>query len=338
LVLLKNLRSANPAVPFRLRFLIIGLGLTGLAASVSWANAQDNSFSTVRAGDLLFAAVSIDHAPNTWWLVDTGASICELDLDTAKRLQLKRSSKYRLTSHPKNRREQVDLVETPNILVGNRQCGPLVMVAHPLVQALTESPSPVHWSGTFDKTGLLGMNLLAAKHALILWRKQQIYLDPRREQVKSRADYEAAGYTSIPFTVTPSRQIQLEGRLGSNHHQFCLDTGSPKTMIEQAIVDQDRLPAQAAHSVVRSPMNEFPDSKVTQVTGTRFLLGDFELSNRKILAASFQLTKSERGEVWAGLIGADVLWHYDAVIDLGSNTLYLRRKPSDSAPVRDGAR
>jgi hypothetical protein len=335
---LNNRRSANPAVPFRLRFLIIRLGLIGLATTVSRANAQDNSISTARAGNLLFAAVSINHAPNTWWLVDTGASLCELDLDTARRLQLKRSTKYRLTSHPKNRGEHLEFVETPNILVGNMQCGPLVVLAHPLGQALTESPPPVHWSGTFDKTGLLGMNLLAAKHALILWRKQQICLDPRPEQVKSRADYEAAGYRSIPFTVTPSRQIKLEGTLGSNHHQFCLDTGTPKTMIEQAILDQDRLPSQATHSVVRSPMKEFPDSKVTQVMGTRFLLGDFDLSNHKILAASFQLTKSERGDVWAGLIGADVLWDYDAVIDLGSNTLYLRRKPSDGVPVRDGAR
>ena len=73
-------------------------------------------------------------------------------------------------------------------------------------------------------------------------------------------------------------------------------------------------------------MKEFPDSQVTQVMGTQFLLGDFELSSRKILAASFRLTKSDRGDIWAGLIGADVLWEYDAVIDLGSNTLYLRQK------------
>jgi hypothetical protein len=97
-------------------------------------------------------------------------------------------------------------------------------------------------------------------------------------------------------------------------------------MIEQTVVDQDRLPSQATHSVVRSPMKEFTDSKVSQLIGTRFQLGDFDLSDRQILAASFHLTKSDRGEIWAGLIGADVLWDYDAVIDVGSNTLYLRRK------------
>jgi hypothetical protein len=71
-------------------------------------------------------------------------------------------------------------------------------------------------------------------------------------------------------------------------------------------------------------MNEFPDSKISQVIGTQFRIGDYDLSNRKILAASLHLTKSDRGDIWAGLIGADILWDYDAVIDFGSKTLYLR--------------
>jgi hypothetical protein len=225
---LNNLRSPDPAVPFRSRVLIIGLELFGFAC-VSLASAQDEFISTVRAGNLLFAAVSISHSSDTWWLVDTGATMCELDLNTAKELQLKRSTRYRLTSRPKNRGEHFDFVEASDLSFGTIQCGPLVVLAHPLVQALRESPSPVRWLGPFDKTGLLGMNLLLAKHALIVWRKQRIYLDPNGDQVKSNTDYEAEGYIPIPFTVTPSRQIQIEGKLGSNHHQFCLDSGTPKT-------------------------------------------------------------------------------------------------------------
>jgi hypothetical protein len=36
-------------------------------------------------------------------------------------------------------------------------------------------------------------------------------------------------------------------------------------------------------------MNEFPDSKISQVIGTRFRIGDYDLSRRKILAASLHL-------------------------------------------------
>jgi hypothetical protein len=72
-------------------------------------------------------------------------------------------------------------------------------------------------------------------------------------------------------------------------------------------------------------MNEIPDSKVSQINYTRFQLVDYDISNRKILDASLRLTKSDRGDIWDVLIGADILWDYDAVIDFGSNNLYLRR-------------
>lgn len=320
-MVLMNLRSPDLAELFHLRNLVVGLALLGLVHTVQ---AENGIVSTVRGGDLVFAAVSINHSPATWWLVDTGATICEFDLDAANRLHLNRSRRYRLIPSSKNQRERFVFLEAPDLVVGTIQCGPLVMLGHPLVQALSQSKGPVNWSGAFEKTGLLGMNLLAAKHALITWRKQQIYFGPNHDQLRSKADYEAEGYTAVPLSITPSRQVQIEGTLGGNHYQFCLDTGTPKTMIEQSIVDRDRLPSRLTNSLVRSPMNEFADSKVSQVIGTRFQLGDYDLSKRKILAASLQLTKSDRGDIWAGLIGADILWDYDAVIDFGSNTLYLR--------------
>jgi hypothetical protein len=327
-------------VPLHIRVLtarvaLIALVEIGLAAGFpqrlpaedsTEARPQGGLASTVRAGNVEFAAVSINHSPATWWLVDTGATMCEFDLDSARQLHLKRSLRYKLTSNPKNRGQQFNFVEAPDLLVGTIQCGPLVMLSHPLIQALSQSPSPVNWTGAFEKTGLLGMNLLIAKHALIVWRRQQIYLDPSDQQVKSKSDYEAEGYSTIPLRITGSRQVQIEGTLGSNHHQFCLDTGTPRTMIEQSIVDQDRLPSRLTNSVVKSPMKEFPDSKVRQVVGSRFKLGDCDLTSRKILAASLHLTKSDRGDIWAGLIGADVLWDYDAVIDFGSDILYLRAR------------
>jgi Aspartyl protease len=332
-------------VPFHLRILVIGLALVAWVEAAlpaqSFEGGSDRAprintpsmldtpggvVPTARAGDLLFAAISINGSSGGWWLVDTGATMCEFDLEIASRLHLKRSTRYRLVTRQKNRGEHFVFFETSDLLVGTIQCGPLVLLAHPLVPALRLSKSPANWPSAFDKTGLLGMNLLAAKRALILWRKQQVYLNPDDHQLKSKADYEAEGYTAVPLNITPSRQVQVDGTLGGNHYQFCLDTGTPKTTIEQSVVDQDGLKSRLTGSVVRSPMNEFPDSKISQVIGTQFRIGDFDLSSRKILAASLHLTKSDRGDIWAGLIGADILSDYDAVIDFGASMLYLRRQ------------
>jgi hypothetical protein len=57
-------------------------------------------------------------------------------------------------------------------------------------------------------------------------------------------------------------------------------------------------------------MNEFPDSKISQVIGTRFRIGDYDLSRRKILAASLHLTKSDRGDIWAGARLAGAFHNY----------------------------
>lgn len=330
-------------MPYYLQVLVLGLGLIGWVEAALPAHAFQGEndpvptidppstlytlggvVSTVRAGEVLFAAVSINGSPASWWLVDSGATMCEFDLETANRLHLKRSTRYRLATRPKTRGEHFAFVEASDLLVGTVQCGPLVMLAHPLVPALRLTKGPANWSGAFDRTGLLGMNLLAAKRAFIVWRKQQIYFNPADHQVKSKADYEAEGYTAVPLTITSSRQVQVDGMLGGNHYAFCLDTGSSRTTIEQSVVDQGGFRSKLTNSVVRSPMNEFPDSKISQVIGTQFRIGDYDLSNRKILAASLHLTKSDRGDIWAGLIGADILWDYDAVIDFGSKTLYLR--------------
>jgi predicted aspartyl protease len=113
---LTNLRSSDLDVPFYLQVLVVGLGLIGWVEAALPAQAFQGKndpvatidpsptlhtpggvVSTVRAGELLFAAVSINGSSASWWLVDTGATMCEFDLETASRLHLKRSTRYRLT-------------------------------------------------------------------------------------------------------------------------------------------------------------------------------------------------------------------------------------------------
>ena len=121
-MLLTYLRSSELAVPFHRRILVIGLGL------IAWVEAAlpGESFEsrsdrvprieapsklhrpggvvpTVRAGDLLFTAVSINSSPGGWWLVDSGATMCEFDLETANR-------KLQTLLPSGNRRNNADLV------------------------------------------------------------------------------------------------------------------------------------------------------------------------------------------------------------------------------------
>jgi hypothetical protein len=51
----------------------------------------------------------------------------------------------------------------------------------------------------FEKTGLLGMNILAAKRALIVWRKQQIYFNPDAQPGKIENRLRSRGVHRNPF-------------------------------------------------------------------------------------------------------------------------------------------
>ena len=174
-------------MPLQVRVLVVGLALIGsverclareadsvgtrssahIDAYPTSVQLQSGVVSTVRAGNLLFAAVSINSSPGSWWLVETGATMCEFDLETANGLHLKRSTRYKLITRSKTRGERAVIVEASDLLVGTIHCGPLVMLAHPLVPALRVSKSPANWPGAFDKTGLLGMNLLARYRCIL---------------------------------------------------------------------------------------------------------------------------------------------------------------------------
>ena len=82
--------------------------------------------------------------------------MCELDLNAARSLQLKRSNRYRLTSRPKNRGEHFDFVEAPDLSVGTIQCGPLYGISDitkPIAQDLGYLAIPQllrHWTEPSD--------------------------------------------------------------------------------------------------------------------------------------------------------------------------------------------
>jgi hypothetical protein len=93
------------------------------------------------------------------------------------------------------------------------------------------------------------------------------------------------------------------------------------------VVEAENLPSEITQAEVHSALHHFENARVYSVTAKGLQLGNFDLGGHKVRSASFELSDSEAGPPWAGLIGADILWSYDAVIDLGRRALYLRAKP-----------
>jgi hypothetical protein len=293
---------------------------------LSIAGVQKNSTSLVRAGNFLFAPVSINRATPTWWLVDTGAPLSEVDIEAARALHL--------LHRPEREGDPPDNVSPPNRLViqvgslevGRFSTGGAKLTARTLSE-LNRGSLPIGWSGDFNRNGMIGMDILLRQNAIVDWSSQQIILAPTVDAAKTRAAYEQDGFAYVPLSVTPENHLEVIGRIGNSEYRFYIDTGDPKTLLKQSIVEAENLPYEITQAEVHSPLHHFQNARIYSVTAKGLHLGTFDLSGQKVRSASFDLSDSEGGPPWAGLIGADILWSYGAILDVGKRALYLRANP-----------
>ncbi len=293
---------------------------------LSIAGVEKNSTPLVRAGNFLFAPVSINHATPTWWLLDTGAPSSEVDIEAAKALRLLHGPDRE--GDPANDiiAQHKLIIQVGSLEVGSFSTGGAKLTAKSLSE-LNHGSLPSGWSGDFNRNGMIGMDILLRQNAIVDWSNQQIILAPTADPARTRAAYEQEGFTYIPLSVTPEYHLEVIGRVGNSEYRFYIDTGDPKTLIKQSVVEAENLPSQVTQAEVHSPLHHFESTRVYSVIAKGLQLGSFNLGGHKVRSASFELSDSEGGPPWAGLIGADILWSYDAVLDLGRRALYLRAKP-----------
>jgi hypothetical protein len=293
---------------------------------LSIAGVQKNSTTLVRAGNFLFAPVSINHAAPTWWLLDTGAPSSEVDLEAAKALRLLRDPESeRDPGNDINPRNKL-VIQAGSLELGSFATGGARLTAKSLSE-LNHGSLPAGWSGDFNRNGMIGMDILLRQNAIVDWVSQQIILAPTVDPARTRAAYEREGFTYIPLSVTPENHLEVIGRVGNSEYRFYIDTGNPKTLLKQSVVEAENLPSEITAAEVHSPLHHFENARVYSVTAKGLQLGSFDLGGHKVRSASFELSDSEGEPPWAGLIGADILWSYDAVLDVGKRALYLRTKP-----------
>jgi hypothetical protein len=302
---------------------------------LSIGGVQKNSMQLVRAGNFLFASVSINHATPTWWLLDTGAPSSEVDIEAAKALHLLRGPDRE--GDPANAMiaQHKLTIQVGSLEVGGYSTGGAKLTAKSLSE-LNRGSLPAGWSGDFNRDGMIGMDILLRQNAIVDWSSQQIILAPTADPARNRAAYERLGFTYIPLSVTPENHLEVVGRVGNSEYRFYIDTGDPKTLLKQSVAEAENLPSEVTQAEVRSPLHRFENARIYSVTARGLQLGSFDLGGHKVHSANFELSDSGSGPPWAGLIGADILWSYDAVLDLGRRALYLRAKSAAKSDLPSG--
>jgi hypothetical protein len=267
----------------------------------------------------LTVPVSVNGSKTTWWIVDTGAPVCLIDPAFSTKLGLQADNK--IGSFP------VTMVN--NFQLGTFQCNGIACVVRSIGELKTVEL--MNENGSFDKGGVVGINLLAKYGGLINCRTQQIFLSPSGNLGMSRQKYEAMGFTYVPMNVTSRNRLEVIGTLGGQEFSFFLDTGAYSTIVDNSIRNEVNLPFFTTNTKIVGPFHDFgKDARYSFGEATDFKLGTYDANGARIGATTLNIHENPGpSHRFAGFIGMDFLFFRSAIIDVGGRALYL--KPSTRA-------
>jgi len=308
-------------------FLAVGIGIFNLRSAtaqpkfgvVQGAFAEENKTLSRRGAAIqmkqlmlgLTVPVLINGFNSTWWVVDTGAPACVIDPNFFQKLVLPAS---------KVRGSKVTKID--DFQIGNFHCDGVGCLVTPIGE-LKELKLP-GFQGRFDKTGVIGISLLARYGALLNCRTQQIFLSAAGNLGMSRQKYEAMGFTYVPLVLTPHNRLELIGTIGSATCSFIIDTGAFATTLDESIRSASKVPYWESMSKIGGPFHDFKNASVSFGTASDFKLGNYDAKGTKVSFANLHLAESGFTHQFGGILGLDFLYYRSAIIDIGGRALYLK--------------
>jgi Aspartyl protease len=260
--------------------------------------------------------VSLNGSKTTWWVVDTGATTCLIDPAFAAKLGLQTIGQ----AHGEGGSFPVTTVN--DFQIGNFRCEGIPCV----VRSIGELTSLTlrNENGSIEKTGLIGVNLLAKYGALINCRTEMIFFSPTGNLGLSRQKYEAMGFTYVPLNLTSRNRLEVIGNLGAKEFSFFLDTGGFSTLLTNGIRDELKVPYLETRNKVVGPFHDFgKNSQYSYAEPSDFKLGGYDAGGARVI---FTTLNDQEGAShrFAGFIGSDFLYYRSAIIDIGGRALYLK--------------
>ena len=259
----------------------------------------------------LIVPVSINGSSPTWWIVDTGAPACDIDPSFSHKLDLQL-----------NQERGFQVTKINNFQIGTFHCDGVGCFVRPIgtIKELELRGA----QGNFEKTGVVGVNLLAKYGALINCRTQQIFLSPSGSLGASRQKYEAMGFTYVPLGVTPQNRLELVGTLGGSTFSFAIDTGMFHTTLDESVRSISKVPFWETTARMGGPFHDFKNASVSFGSASDFKLGNYDAKGADLAFANLNLSEHGFTHRFAGLIGMDFLYFRSAIIDVGGRALYLK--------------
>ena len=293
-----------------------------LASSVS---ARATQFPLTIIHDHLYLPMALaGQAKQHWWLVDTGSPWSLVNIEHAK--QLVRSAPGVSEQSATVAGEKCTILLNMPVNVDGYPVGQFDFIEASLAGMIAGNRATGGGYGnSFEAGGVLGVNFLARHRARLDFRSQRIsFRDGAVAAAAERAGLEKEGYTYVPVQLTGVGRIEAIGSVGADTYSFLIDCGAPRTILQSTIKESAWLFGWESGSIY------FALGKTARAFAGRlpgFKLGTQDLSGKVVQFAAIPKLQTGFTHPLGGIIGEDFLFAYQAILDIGSNALYLKPQP-----------
>ena len=191
--------------------------------------------------------------------------------------------------------------------------------------------------GLEEIDGVIGADILHRYRAIIDYGNLVLHLTNRRNDRRGRhgpveltAFLEERGYAAIPINRHPSGHLYINAEINGITAALILDTGAGATVFGQMRAEEFQLKEDFQNVIV---VGVGGNLTATAATVQELRMADFYVENPEIhLLCLYYFNYFFRREGFQemdGIIGANVLKTYRAIIDYGNLMLYLKRSSEE---------
>jgi Aspartyl protease len=274
---------------------------------------------TVLHGRLYVQAALQGQAQPNWWLVDTGSPWSFINAVQARGLS---------QSNP-GPREQIDtkdgrifsVLKGIRINIAGQSMRPFDFLKYPALGDLDANRnSRVGFERPFQTGGILGLNFLVQHRARIDFPAHSLFLTGNGSSGVSPAGLE--GFTAEPIQITAIPRIEVFGSVGLRLYSFLVDTGSHRCVIDWKIKETNQIPVRDSGTLNFGSVDRAMPTAMGDLQN--FRLGTLDVSRKFVEFAHLAIVLLGFSHPFGGIVGEDLLWDHQAILDIGGRTLYLK--------------
>lgn len=178
-----------------------------------------------------------------------------------------------------------------------------------------------------ESDGILGTDILSPLKAVLDYERMLLVLklDPR---VPGPAPgFNFRGHRRMRMHESEGFNLYVDGSVNGKAARLMVDTGAFATLLHSPFVRRMNIPLR--QTKFRSVGVNLAQNRVRLATITRFSIGSMDMRTSNVgvinLGGLIQSGLLDGSPPVAGLLGSEMLQRYHAIIDFGTNSLYLRR-------------